>query len=152
MPRAPSIINYEIPFVPQSTDNNNPPINVTHGQVNSDGKTVRGKDLIWKDFDQFDSAEDFNSSDLRKKLGEEFTLRRKNEWDYADIEIYTCKFARRAGFIPCPWQLKVSFLSNSDAVLVETCEETSDHIHNADPDYTPDNSNMCSNSNYHDRC
>ena len=28
------------------------------------------------------------------------------------------------------------------AVLVETCEETSDHIHDVDPDYTPDNTNM----------
>ena len=65
--------DFEDTFVPQSTDNNNPPINVTHGQVNSDGKTVRGKDLIWKDFDQFDSAEDFNSSDLRKKMSESQT-------------------------------------------------------------------------------
>ena len=134
--------DFEDTFVPQPTENNNPRINITHGQVNSDGKTVRGKDIVWIDYEQFDTAEDYLSSDLRKKLVDEFTLRRKYEWDYADTEMYTCKFSRRAGYIPCPWRIKVSFLSNSDAVLVETCEETSDHIHEVDPDYTPDNSNL----------
>ena len=91
--------DFEDTFVPQSTDNNNPPINVTHGQVNSDGKTVRGKDLIWKDFDQFDSAEDLNSFDLRKRnlmrslLSGEIMSGPTHGRDYAYIEIYTCKFA-----------------------------------------------------------
>ena len=117
-------------------------VSQNHGKINENGRKVRGRDIVWVDYESFENADEYHGSPLVKKLEDEFTLRRKNEWDYADVEIFTCKFARRSGFLPCPWQLKVNFLSNSDAVVVETTEEASDHVHEADPEYTPDGSNM----------
>ena len=113
-----------------------------NAKVNSEGRRVRGKDLVWKDFEDFETADEFKASDLKKKLDEEFTLRRSNSWDYADVEIYTCKYSRRAAYLPCPLIFKVNFLSNSEGVVVQTTEDSSEHLHELDPEFSPDGTNM----------
>ena len=57
------------------------------------------------------------------------------EPDYADTETYVCKFARRRGFLPCPLKYKVSFLSHSDTVLVESNLVHPLHNHEVDPEH-----------------
>ena len=140
--------DFEDTFTQPLPSNNNVNVNedtaaaAARGKINKDGKTVRGKDTNWLDFENFETVEEYFASDLFKKISDDFTLRRKHEWDYGDIEIHTCKFARRIGFLPCPWQLKVSFLSTSDAVVVETTDEASDHRHEEDHDYVQEGSSM----------
>ena len=51
------------------------------GRLNDAGKKVRGKDMEWKDFQSFDTAEEYFESDIFKKMKNEFTLRRKNDWE-----------------------------------------------------------------------
>ena len=94
--------DFEDTFCQPLPSNNNVNVNedttAARGNINKDGKTVRGKDINWLDFENFETVEEYFASDLFKKISDEFTLRRKHEWDYADIEIHTCKFARRIGF------------------------------------------------------
>ena len=109
------------------------------GNINSGGKRVRGNDVTWSDYKSFDNAEEYLESEIYGKLKTDFTLRRSNEWDYGEVEIFTCKYSRRTGYLPCPWMLKTTFLANSDAVVVETADGVVDHHHEEDPDYVSDN-------------
>ena len=134
--------DFEDTFRPSQTNSQNNNLNaeqdgVSQGKVNKDGKTVRGKDIEWMDYERFESAEEYFSSDLANKLSEEFSCRRKNDWEYGSIEVHSCKFERRVGFLPCPWKIKINFMSTSSAVVAETTKDVSDHVHTEDPDYNP---------------
>ena len=48
------------------------------GKINKDGKTVRGQDINWLDFENFEIVEEYFASDLFKKISDDFTLRRKH--------------------------------------------------------------------------
>ena len=37
-------------------------------KTNASGKKVRGPDILWNDFEAFDTADDYFNSDLRKLL------------------------------------------------------------------------------------
>ena len=49
--------------------------------------------------------------------------------------MYNCKFSRKAGYLPCPWQIKLSFMSDSPAVTVETIDGVEEHKHEVDPQH-----------------
>ena len=65
------------------------------------------------------------------------------EPDYADTETYVCKFARRRWFLPCPLKYKVSFLSHSDTVLIESNLVHPQHSHEVDPEHCLAGSTFC---------
>ena len=100
-------------------------------QVNKDGISFRGKDVNWVEVYRFATHE----SEIGKKIADEFTVRKDREFEYADVKIHHCKFSRRVGFKPCPWNFKVSFLAHSSDVVVETNDGLEHHIHEVDEEY-----------------
>jgi hypothetical protein len=82
------------------------------GRVNENekGSNVRGEAKAWTELYKFETAKDFKSSDIAKKLEEEFSCRKNREFQYADVLEYDCKFKRRVGYLPCPWKLKVCLI------------------------------------------
>ena len=104
-------------------------------QINGGGtediarKTTRGKDVSWTILQEFENAPDFFSSDLAKMIEKEFTASRKRQFQYAMVTEYRCKFARKKKFQPCPWKLRVLFLSTCQRVQVESTEDFQDHVH-----------------------
>ena len=51
------------------------------------------------------------------------------------MEEYTCKHSRRTGFLPCPWTVRVIFLSDNSKVVVESVDGVNNHKHEEDPDF-----------------
>ena len=98
-----------------------------HRAVN--GKVTRGKDISWILIKEFDTASLFFDSDIAKKIFKEFTISRKREFQYAQVTEYRCKFARRKHYQPCPWKIRVLFLSHCQGVKVESTEDCQDHTH-----------------------
>ena len=66
--------------------------------------------------EKYKNVEEFNVSVIKKHLQDNFTLRRARENEEADIEHFTCKYSRKVGFLPCPVQYKVSYMSYCDEV------------------------------------
>ena len=99
------------------------------------GKKVRGKDIAWIEFKCFDTIAELNASDFYSELKKDFTKKFSREPEYADIEIYVCKFARRRGFVPCSLKYKLSFLSHCDTVLVESNLVHPRHSHVVDQEH-----------------
>lgn len=78
-------------------------------RLNKNGVRVRGPDLSWIELQKFPNSNEYKNSDIAKKLEEEFSCRRKREFDYADVLDFECKHKRKVGFLPCPWKFKVCF-------------------------------------------
>ena len=96
---------------------------------------VRGKDINWIEFKAFENNEEFNESELNRELKNDFTMKTAREVDYADTENFSCKYARRKGFLPCPLQYKVNYLSTSNKVIVESNVIHPRQIHEEDSEY-----------------
>ena len=82
----------------------------------------RGKDISWSEYESYSNAEAFCSSDFKKEIKDQFTLRKAWETDSSDNEHWTMdmQIQPKKGYIPCPLQYKVSFYSSCDEVLVFT--------------------------------
>ena len=93
------------------------------------GKVTRGKDISWIGLKEFETASAFLESDFAQKIFKEFTTSRKRQFQYAQVTEYRCKFARKKNFQPCPWKIRVLFLSHCQGVKVESSEDCQDHIH-----------------------
>jgi hypothetical protein len=78
--------------------------------VNEKGTKVRGEAKAWTELFKFENAKDFKSSEIAKKLEQEFSCRKSREFQYADVMEYDCKFRRRVGYLPWPWKLKVCLI------------------------------------------
>ena len=104
---------------------------LSNGRITLDinRKTTRGKDVSWIILQEFDNAPDFFNSNLATKIEKEFTASRKRQFQYAMVTEYRCKFARKKKFQPCPWKLRVLFLSTCQRVQVESTEHCQDHVH-----------------------
>ena len=83
----------------------------------------------------FETTDEFNASEFFSQLKKDFTKKFACEPDYADVEIYVCKFARRRGFVPCQLKYKLNFLSHSDTVLVESNLVHPQHSHVVDREH-----------------
>ena len=110
--------------------------------INPAGKVVRGKDIVWCDVEQFENVDAFKNSEVFKDLKENFSLRRSREPEYADTEHYTCKYSRKVGFLCCPLQYKVSYLSTCDTVIVQSPQGCATHKHEEDPDFVWEGKNF----------
>ena len=106
-------------------------------KTNAGGKKVRGPDIAWLDLASYDSSEEYFASDMKKLIDTDYYKRKERECEYGVVKTYTCKFWRKAGFLSCDWQLKVTFLSTSEAVVVEKSVDIdeSEHAHSVDPEY-----------------
>ena len=99
---------------------------------NCGGKTVRGGDRQWVTLESFSTSEEFLSSDLQKKIKVEFVKIRNRQFLYALVQEYRCKYAKKSGYLPCPWVLRVIISSTDMGVKVET-DGNSEHHHEQDP-------------------
>ena len=77
-------------------------------KVNKLGHKLRGADISWIKMERFNNAKAFKDSETAKNLAEEYYLRKRREFEWADVLEYECKFKRRVGFVPCPMKMKVS--------------------------------------------
>ena len=107
---------------------------VRAAKTNKDGLKVRGKDLEWVETHKFANSTEYKDSDIAKQLEKEFTVRKNREFAYADVLIYHCRFSRKVGYLACPWQIKVSFLTHSSEVIVESLDGLVGHKHDEDPE------------------
>ena len=76
-------------------------------RLNKNGVKIRGPDKSWEEVHRFKTASEYKSSDICKRLKEEFSNRKTREYEYGDVQEYECKFTRRKGYLPCPWKMKV---------------------------------------------
>ena len=104
-------------------------------RTNSNGIRVRGRDKSLREWRRFPNAFDFKKSDIFTLLEKEFSQRKTRDFKYADVEEYACKFSRITGFLPCPWNMRVVFLSHTSEVVVERIEGIEDHSHEEDPNF-----------------
>ena len=81
--------------------------NEATGRVNTNGVKVRGPDLSWIEVKRFPNVSEFSKSEYPEKFKSEFSLRKKREYDWADVYEYDCKFKRRIGFLPCSLKMKL---------------------------------------------
>ena len=78
-------------------------------KVNKLGHKLRGPDHSWVEVERFANAKELKDSETAKNLAEEYSLRKRREFDWADVLEYECKYKIRVGFVPCPMKMKVSF-------------------------------------------
>ena len=109
-------------------------------RLNKNGIKIRGPDKSWDEIYRFKTASEYKSSDICKRLKDEFSNRKTREYDYGDVHEYECKFTRRKGYLPCPWKMKVTFFSDNSEVTVEAVEGATDHVHEEDTDFVENSS------------
>ena len=123
----------DIGFIPETRNNT---VNDNHARKaphrNAIGKTTRGGDRMWTLLKSFDTAEEYLQSDLYTKVKAEFVKMRNRQFDYALVEEHRCKYGKKAGYLPCPFALRVMYPSSDQSVRVETDAE---HLHELDPLY-----------------
>ena len=101
-------------------------------QIIRNGKAIRGKDITWVVWQMFPTTRDFLTSPLMEQIKKEFTASRKRQFDFALVHEYRCKYARKVGYLPCPWKLKVNFMSHCQEVRLETTGGCQNHLHEED--------------------
>jgi hypothetical protein len=69
---------------------------------------------------------------LYTKVMAEFVKMRNRQFDYALVEEHRCKYGKKAGYLTCPFALRVMYPSSDQSVRVETDAE---HLHELDPLY-----------------
>ena len=94
--------------------------------TSKNAKPTRGKDHDWINWRTFQNNEDFSSSELIDEIKNNFSCRKKLEYDYGDVHIYMCKMNRRKGFEKCSKQMRIVFPSDSLQVIIQ---ETGNHEH-----------------------
>ena len=65
--------------------------------------TGRGKDIAWVEMAKFNDKAEYENSVFYLDIKKFFTLRKPRENWYSDNEHYTCKYARKRGFLKCPF-------------------------------------------------
>ena len=92
-------------------------------------KPTRGKDHDWINRKTFLNNEAFSSSELIDEIKNNFSCRKKVEYEYGDVHIYMCKINRRKGFEKCSKQIRIVFPSDSLQVLIQETIKTSSQLH-----------------------
>ena len=106
---------------------------VDQAQNNNSGRKGRGPDINWVEIAQYSNKSKYMESEYYKDIKDNFTKRRGRETEYADTEHYTCKHARKVGYVKCPIEYKINFLQTCEEVVVTT--NAMRHIHLVDKDY-----------------
>ena len=88
-------------------------------EVPTSVEPICGKDIVWVEMARFNDKAEYENSVFYLDIRKYFTLRKPRENWYSDNEHYTCKYARKRGFMKCPIQYKVHFLTTSEEVVVE---------------------------------
>ena len=94
----------------------------------------RGRDIDWVEIARYSDSVKYEESEYFKDIKINFTLRKARETFYADTEHFTCKFARKRGYMKCPIEFKICFLTTCEEVVVHTnCKR---HVHMEDTEYS----------------
>ena len=97
---------------------------VTFANFSANKKKSRGKGQNWKLIEQFDSEEDFQNSEIRKKIMSEFKFKNKKVGLHSITRVHQCKMARRKN-MNCPAQIRVKVIHKT--IYVESNEKVCDH-------------------------
>ena len=101
-------------------------------RINRYGKKVRGKDFNWVPKINFSNPRQFKESNILEDLQTNYSLKKKDEFEYGDVHSYVCKYSRKKRYFPCMHQYKIIFPSDSLEVIVE---EANIHEHVLNPDF-----------------
>ena len=96
--------------------------------VQPKAKLTRGKNSVYNHVEHYKTTEEFQNSEFKASLLENFNLRKSESFIKCERETYECKFTRKQGFKSCPVKVKVSFSNSSDDVEVEETENGHSHI------------------------
>ena len=102
--------------------------------------TGRGKDIEWLEVARYMDKTAYETYAFYLNIKKNFTMRRSRETDFSDNEHFTCKFSRKRGFLVCPLQYKVHFLTTSSEILVRSNGRC--HLHQEDTTYTTEGPNL----------
>lgn len=94
----------------------------------------RGKDIEWLEVERFNDKSCYENSAFFLDIKTNFTMRRSRESEFSDSEHFTCKFSRKRGYLVCPLQYKVHFLTTCAEIRVMSNGRT--HVHQEDTNYT----------------
>ena len=101
-------------------------------RVNCDGKKIRGKDFSWTPKINFNNPRQYQESNILEELQANYTLKRKEEFEYGTVHTYCFKFNKKKRYLPCMHQYKVIFPSDSLEMIVQ---EANMHEHILNPDF-----------------
>ena len=79
----------------------------------------RGPDIEWIEIARFSNVDSYKESEYYDDIKEYFTMRKGRESYFADT-LYTCKFARKRGYVKCPLEYKLAFMTTSEEVIAMT--------------------------------
>ena len=94
--------------------------------TSKNAKPTRGKDFDWLNRKTFLNNEAFSSSELIDEIKNDFSCRKRIEYEYGEVHVYMCKVNRRKGYEKCSKQMRIVFPSDSLQVLIQ---ETGSHEH-----------------------
>jgi len=100
----------------------------------------RGKDIQWIEIARYASKSSYEDSGYFHDIKKYFTMRKGRESEFSDTEHFTCKFSRKRGFLVCPLQYKIHFLSTSEEVVVMT--NTKSHVLKENSEYVKEGPNF----------
>ena len=109
-------------------------------RLKANGKSVRGRDLDWKDKVIYASAQEYHESPLFTEIKNQYTLKRKHDLEYGESQHFTCKFARRKKYVKCTHEYKIIFPAVDQSVIVQ---ETGTHMHQLDDEYVSTSVGFC---------
>ena len=101
-------------------------------RVNKDGKKIRGKELSWVKKINFNNPTAFEQSNVIEELKDNYTVKRKREYEYATVHNYVCKYFQRSQYLPCQKEIRIVFPADSLEVFVQ---ESGRHEHIENPDF-----------------
>lgn len=104
------------------------------------GGKGRGRDIDWFEVEKYNDKAGFENSAFFLDIKKNFTLRRNKETEYSDSEHYTCKYARKRGYMICPLQYKVHYLTTSTEIRVMS--NGMSHVHQDDTSYATTGPNL----------
>ena len=67
-----------------------------------------------------------------EELKENYTSKRRREYEYATVHNYVCKYSQRSQYLPCKKEIRIVFPSDSLEVFVQ---EAGQHDHIENPDF-----------------
>ena len=108
--------------------------NVETGPARVGQSKGRGKDIEWLEVARYIEKATYENSAFYLDIVKNFTMRKSRETELSDSEHFTCKYARKRGFLVCPIQYKIHFLTTSNEIVVMS--NTRCHVHMEDTSFT----------------
>ena len=97
-------------------------------------KRRRGKDRSWNHIASFPNMEQFKETEIYASLKTEMKRNNRHETEDYHLEIFVCRFFRKAGWKLCPRTIRVGYSTTSQDIVVWETDDN-EHQHEEDPNF-----------------